>query len=310
MEGSKLLTLIVTVTVGIIFIGALLGPVINDVSTTEKTFTNEGYYRVNEIKSTDTETYTLSWSVSEPGVITVNDVDSEISSWGAEVNQSFSIFATETDIFRIGIGVGDVLSWVQIRGGTYFYAAASSSFTATIGSGSVSVLLDSDATPKELTYSTAYIIDPTNTAEYTMKKSNVAAYIKDDSLVYGMGITGVNASSYVMKVTGTVDTMDVDVIPVTNDAPDLTISDLNVVSSAVSKYIGLQSFDKVTFNATPEGSSTPTACTYSYVIVPYQVTAELSQHLDAGEIALLAVLPLLAITTLLLLAVRFFTGRD
>ena len=308
--NTKLITLVITLVVGVILAGSLLVPVLNDITTTERTFTNDGYYAMSKLTANDTETYTLSWDVSEPNIITVNDVETSTTTWGTVTNMAFSIFATETDIFRIGFGNSTNLEWVQIRGDTYNYASATSTFTATISEGTVSVLMDTTETPYELTYTTAYLIDPTDTSGYVMKLTNEAAYVMADTEIVGMGISPVNNVSYVMRVVGNaseVSSVDVDVIKITNAAPDVTISDIAIDSTDVSGYNDLMTFNKFTFKATPTGG-TATNVTYSYVIVPAEVTAELSQHLTSGQNALLGAIPILVIVSLVLAAVGMIYG--
>lgn len=311
MNAKSIAMGVVAMVVATVLVVTCAVPIISDSVKTEDTFTNEGYFRMAKISATDESTYTISWDATTPNIITINDTDIDITTWGSAGDVAYSIFATESDIFRMGVANnGYNVSWIQLRGSTYAYVGATSNFDATIESGTATIEVDSTVSSYTLAYTDAYVIDPSG--NYTMKKSNVSSYLLDDSTIYGMGITGVSSASYVMIVSGTVESVSTDYIAVTNDAPDLTVTDLSITSSEVSGYIDLYSFDKVTFKATPEGGSTPTNVTYSYVIVPYEVTAERSVHVDGPTGDILSVIPILMVLGIVIGAVALFltTRRD
>lgn len=116
-----------------------------------------------------------------------------------------------------------------------------------------------------------------------------------------MGLT----SGKLIQISGNInDGVTVDILGVSNEV----ISNLEVNKTAVAGYIDLYVISSITFDYTISG--TTSSATYNFFIVPYSVTAEMSHHLDASEIALLAVIPIMVIAALLIFAVRTFTGRD
>lgn len=300
---NTLIAKIVGLVIALVVVGMVLVPFVTEATTTERTFENEGYFYLDKINSTDETEHTIVWDVTDGKILTVDGVDMDITTWGLSNYQLITVFATETDLFRLGVISGSqALAWVQVRGSTIAYAGASTLFSATIGGGNVSVQIDDEASPRSLTYTDAYIISP-DKADYVMKKSNESAYLKADSVIYGMGQTQVTGTSgAVFKVEGTIE--DVDVTSLVTTTPEITISDIEVSYSAVDGYIGLYAFSKVTFVATA-GTDT-TNCTYSYVIVPASVTVELFQHASNIEITLYQMIPILVVLGLVVAIVGLF----
>lgn len=303
-----MLEMVVGVAVGVLILAAALFPVIDEATTTERTFENVGYYHMDKIASSDEGTYTIVWSSSDANILTINGTDMDVSTFGLPTGYaSLTIFASETDIIRIGGNVdGTSLNWVQIRGDTYHYSGASTSFNATITEGTLTAVMD--GTTRTVTYTDAYIIDDKNTGNYVMKKATTPAYMLEDSEYYGLGVTNVTGGYYVLKVTGTVEDADVSVIAVDPDTfEDPAISDIAVTATAVNGYVDLYSFDKVTFTAT--GNAQTNDVTYSYVIVPASVTAELAVHATQDEIELLETIPVLITVGLIMGIVGVIAAR-
>ena len=310
---ANILTLAITLTVGIILAGSLLMPVISDATTTEKTFENKGYFYMDKIAASDADAYTIEWSSATAGVIAVNGVDVNVSDWSpTSYGQTITIFATESDIFRVGMGSGgNSLLWVQIRGGTISYAQASSSFDATIESGTATIYLDSETSPRTLSYTDAYMI-ASEKSDYIMKRAADEVYMLKDSPIYSIGVTSIAAGSgtdtVVFGVEGTADDVDISVIR-QSTVNEITLTEPVINKTAVSGYVNLYTFKEITFTATE--LATDTDCVYSYVIVPTTITAELSQHLAPGEIAILNALPILIIVALVVMAAgALYLKRD
>lgn len=304
MEKTNILTLIITLVVGVILAGSLLGPVISDATKTEETFENTGYYFMDKISSSDADTYTIEWDANEAGTLIVNGEEIHVGDWGVTYGMTLTIFATETDIFRVGPAQGvQTLSWIQLRGSTINYAQANTAFDATIQQGNISVQLDSEPTPRTLTYTEAYMISA-DKSDYVMKKMNESVYMLPDSPIFSMGYSVVSNGSgndnLVLSVSGTIEGVEATVIR-SSGANPITFSDFDISTTPVSNYVDLVKFDKITFVATDNGVNTD--MTYSYVIVPSEVTAELSNHLTPGQISLVGAIPVLVIVALLMAAV-------
>lgn len=297
----KIVGITVAILVSITVLAGVLMPVLDDATATTDTFTNEGYFYMDKIASSDSTEHIITWSSSSASTLVVDGKNIDVSNWGLSSFASVTIFATETDLFRLGLGSGGLsVSWVQLRGATINYAQATTSFDATISEGTVSIQLDSEASARSLTYNEAYMIKA-DTGEYVMKKANESTYMTSDSTIYSLGYTSLSNGSgndgVVFKITGDVEGVEVSVAR-QSTANTITISDLEIHKESVSGHEDLYLFDKITFTATE--LDTPNDCVYSYVIVPHEVTAERSVHFTDNQNALLAVIPMLVIVALLI----------
>ena len=301
MSGNlyRLPIMIVALVIGIIMVTAVILPLSSEYSEA-KTFTNTGYFYMDKITSDDTDEIVIEWDVSDSKIMTVNDKDIDITTLGFDAYQHATIFCTGTDLFRLGYtNDSQGLSWIQIRGSTIAYAGASSYFKATISAGTVSINIDSEASPRTLSYTEAYVINAEK-ADYVMKKSNETAYLLDDSTIYGMGTTSVaNGTQTPDTVIFLIDG-DVESVTVTDvySTGSVTVSDIEINKTAVNGYIDLYDFSKVTFTATE--SATDTAVTYSYLIVPSEVSADPDN--PAAYKSLVMVIPLMAFVVLVVAA--------
>lgn len=310
--NNKLIPIVITLVVGIILAGSVLMPVLNDASKTENTLTNEGYYTMDKLLSTDEAVYSFAWDATNGTIVTVNGTDMDITTWGLSTNQLVSVFASETDIIRLGVASGQAaLQWVQIRGSTINYAGASSTFSATISEGTVTAQLDSEESPRTLTYDTAYFINNDGSGDYVMKKSDKTAYMLADTPIYAIGTTGIMGSGVsnntTLKIEGDIEGVEISTLH-TPATGDVTYEDVNIVYTPNNKYVGLYDFSKITFKGVIGDDSTDIV--YSYVIVPKEVTAELSEHLTPGQIALMGAIPVLVIVALLVVAVGVVARRN
>lgn len=295
MEGNKLLTLLVTVTVGIIFVGALLAPIIQDVSATEKTFENEGYFKVD---TTDGD-FSFSWDYDAPTIYTINGNDMTfVNSYNLDISvvmsDSFFIRSDRNGVavYFNGDGAGNVV-------------ADSTNKTLTVTRSGDTVTATNGNTTKTLTNdSTIYYMS--ETGNYVMKKSTTPAYMLEDSLIFARGYSTLPGPTYTpVLIVGDIENG----VQASAINTSVTISDVSVNSTAVDGYIGLYSLTDVTMTGTV--SSNDSTITYNYFVVPAKVTVELEDHLDTSEISILAAIPLMAIAALILLVVRYFVaGRD
>ena len=312
MEKTNLLTLVVTLTVGIILAGSLLMPIITDTTATEDTFVNDGYFRMSSITSDDETEYTLNWNVTTPNTIVVNDVPVAMNLTGAP-NQVTVVFDNDW-MFRANISNGAItyISYITNSGGS---TVANSTMEITLSGGSMSVTMDT--TPKTEDYTVAYI--PDAKGEYVMKNSNSTAYVLADSNLIAFGMSKVNTSGTQSErgVTFNGDIADGVTPSIWRPPTDTTstITDVAINATENSNHIGLYDLTNVTMvfhYVNNDESVTDTTLTYSYFLVPAEVTAERSQHLDAGEIALMNVIPVIVIIGLVLAGVGaiFIRNRD
>ena len=284
---ANILTLAITLTVGIILAGSLLMPVISDATTTEKTFNNTGlYYMENPDESI---------SVKYLG-------DSQ---W--EINGETLVY---TNIGATNIIVTDntfVRNNGQVRGGVYSTWAAAD---LTISNGTVTGTATVSGSSTSISWTYDYIYVATNEKAANLMKSNTTAvYIKGDSEIIGMGVSGVKDAS------GTNTAAEFKVVvedleaTVTSTNTNITVSNVKVNATAVDGYKDLYLFASVTFDA--KWGDYTSSLTYNIVIVPSSVTAELSNHLAPGEIAILNALPILIIVALVMMAAgALYLKRD
>lgn len=311
--NNKLIPIVLTLVVGIILAGSVLVPVLNDATKTEQTFTNDGYIRLGEISAEDTETYTITWTYENPGQFVIND-DVYVMPSGSTTGSVFpyTLFATDgwglrylknstdTNLNLYGSGESASLLW-------YAGATAQDTVVITLSAGSATFVKNSTTTAT-MEYTNVFL--PDSDGAYVLKKGDTSAYLNADSVIYSTGRTsavfGTNNIAININLNGNVEGVEVDAIAPTG----FTVSNVVVDSSEVNGYKDLYKFDKVTFDITQTSTSIDVEAVYSQVIVPYQVTAELSDHLTPGQIALLGAIPVLVIVALLVVAVGVVARRN
>ena len=286
MEKNNVLTLIITLIVGIILAGSLLMPVLTDATTTERTFTNDGYFRMDKVTDGN---LTFNWDYDEPTKIVVNDETIEYTN---DSGNEISVVCSNTFYLRIRDNNASFI--YNGPGGNVIADSTGESLTVTITENSGTVTNGTDT--KNFT-NVGDIYHISNSGDYAMKKSNEAAYLNEDSEIFirGMSRIGIHYVSFI--VNGNIND------GATVLGSDVTISDISMNATADNAYKDLYKFNDITFDAVFTGETTPTHVTYNYVVVPYQVTSELSQHLTPGQISLLGAIPVMVIVALLMAAV-------
>lgn len=296
MEGNKLLTLLVTVTVVIIFTGALLGPVINDYSETDRKFTNTGMFFM-----TDDDDYTLVYDPTGKFIINGEDLPFSDIPTGERV----TIVSTEEFLLRFSVDASVHYSVTVISTTPQEICKDTDlvNTTFTFADGTLTITKEG-SNDRTYTYTPESFRGIATKGNYVMTAASTPAKVNSDTtIIVGNGTTDVAHWYDRFYIEGTVE--DMTVTPNTG----ITISDLVVNTTSVSGYVDLVELNSIQFTATDETHTVN--ATYNRVIVPTEITAELSQHLDAGEIAILAAIPLMAIAALVLLVVRYFVaGRD
>ena len=203
-----------------------------------------------------------------------------------------------------------------------FYAAeAGDKATITLASGTVN-FASNGTSPLNRTVTDigddAYIINADNSGEFTvvMKKANTQAYVLNDSVIRFMGVSvAAGPNGIALYGIGSLDDgMTLSTIYTNTTVSDVTYSDPVPTDTAVNGFNDLYSLDKYTFTISYSDNGTPKTfdATYSYFLVPAEVTAERTQHLDEAEIALVNALPILIIIGLVLTGVGaiFIRNRD
>lgn len=288
---KKLIIAAITATVVIIVLAGCLMPVMEDATATSDTFKNDGYFYVEEYSGSDI-TYSASWVHTNPDVITINGEDVSLD-YGSNVLTS------------ILLGENFLVRWDPYNKALVAFYGTNPQLVATLADGidltmeysdGVLTISNTASTPVTRSITTDDFYSIANEGDYVMKKSDVAAYMTSpDSLIYGAGRTGFNNSIICTTVSGTIDEVSVSIW-----RGDATASNIQINKTEVSGYEDLYKFDSVSFVATSTSDSTVSqTVTYSYVVVPAEVTAERSVHFTDSENAILGIVPVMLIIALL-----------
>jgi len=287
MEKMNALTLIITLVVGVILTGALLGPVINDATTTEHKIINTGAYNLTD----NDDDYTISYDPT--GKFVIGDKEIPFDTLPAD---AITIASAKDMLLRFQNWAAQSYNlWLFIDGKSPFVIASSSSPSA------VEVTFDDGALTTNTTIEETYTSDDSvrifnPDGKYTMTIYNQpATVLKDTTVIVGNGTTQVNAWTNRFYIEGTAE--DIEVTPATG----ITVSNVTVNTTEISQYKDAVKLNSITFTAT-DGTNTVDA-TYNRVIVPIEIDAELSQHLTPGQISLVGAIPVMVIVALLMAAV-------
>lgn len=292
METKNMVGTIVTLAVVVVCVAAIMMPVLNDATTTEKTFTNEGVYYYGIFGTTDT--YTFEFDASD-GSITVNDTEIDTLS-GVTSGTTYSLLATDDTILRYGYNSSNQEYYLQTVGATN--ASTADTIVATISEGALSVTYTTDGTDtvKTISFTELYAIVPTEDAA-VLKQSSSEVYIKGDSELFASGLTTVTAWTNMFHFEGTYD----DGITISSGNTAATFDNIEWNIEEVDGYEDLYKLTSIEFDITI--SDTTKHATYSYFAVPTEVTAEKTVHFSDGENTLLNAIPVLVIVALVIGAV-------
>lgn len=293
MDIKSISVALVAIMVGAVAFGAML-PIFQDVTATEDTFTNDGFYRMKEIKNGDT------WVKISGGTWTYNTDDVIIYSNGG-YNM---VLGDEWCVRGNGTARGTFVS-----GGAQDTTVVSANDVITItGTG-----ISSNDTPAISGYGGC------STGSYLLTDPSKSVYVKPDTPIYATGTTEISASgSGLFHIEGTIkDGFTITAYSVYSTTPYDSITTSNVVVnySPVSGYVELYKLDSITFDIeavkTIEGTPTTytTSATYNSYVVPYEVTAERAIHGDSGFNTIVNLIPLVIGMGLLLIAVWWFVVR-
>lgn len=290
--------LIVALVIGIIMATTAILPLASDYSEA-KTFKNVGYY---DMVYTETDNLVFEWNYTEPTQVTINDDVITIPNADA-VNKT--LICGDNWIVRYGYD-STLKTFVQFYGSTGSQVIASvdaeTDLTVTCSNGSVSVANTAE-TPATFstTYTHLYVV--AKDGSLVMKTKDTPVYVNGDSDVIAMGLSKVGTISGVgVIITGNIDdgfTWDI------FRGSDITFSNENVTYSDVTAYKDLYTLDKMTATATNSTGSSD--LTYSYFIVPAEVTAE-PDNPDVYK-DLIKIVPLMAFIMLVVAAAAMIISK-
>lgn len=287
MDTKNYVGLLVGLMVSALILVAMV-PVFTEVSATEDTFENDGYYDMRYIE-TD-ESVTLFWNPEEPNQITVGSeiVDLPIAS---SSERKTIILGGDNIIFRY---YGNpALIQITTTGGSAF--DGDTPMTIVCNEGVVTATWGDNT--RTGTYTKLYI--PSNDGEFTMKQSDLSAYVLGDSEIIAMGITQINGTNEVIYINGTID----DGVMFTSWNTELEFTDISVNAVSNSNHIDLYELSSIT------AKCGTTDITYSYFLVPTEVTAEKTIHGGTAFNSIIDLLPMLAGLGLLMAGVYYFISR-
>lgn len=311
---NKLIPSIITILVAVIMTATLLVPILSEEASSEKTFTNDGYFRMAHY-GTDTDV-TIAWSAENPKTMIVNDVAVPIN-YNVEGGQVTIVADTN---FIVRLNASNTMSYIAQTGGTH---TAIESATYVFSGGSASITNTSDGTPT--TYTTTYedIYVPSLNGEFVMKEFDKTAYVNEDSEIFAFGLTRIKNSTGTIASPGAGFEFSGSIADgiegrIWRGSDNVTVANEQINYTAVDAYVDLYKFDSITATATyhetidDEPVDTDTQVTYNYLLVPYQVTSEKTQHLSDSVNSLIMIIPVLVICAILIVAVRmiYLNGRD
>lgn len=293
---NRIIGLVLALVVGGLLVGGLLIPSIEAMTATEKTLTNEGYVRYTSINADDEEEIVIQWDYTNPKYLTINDKSLDISQYkemwasivfGEQWTLRYNYTTTNTQLQYFGQTNTDFV---------YAYESSELNLTATLNSGTITVT--NGTITKTATYTTAYY--PDEAGSMIMKKSDGTSYLlKDSSIVIANGMTYSNPYTIGVFFDGSIGAgLNFELF---RNLDDFAVSNVATHYTDSAKYEGVIELSNVTFDLTP-GENPAIAATYSYFLVPYQITAELSQHMDATQIAMFGVISILGIVALVVVA--------
>lgn len=279
MNAKSIAMGVVAMVVATVLVVTCAVPIITDSVATEDTFENSGYFYMTD--TTTSHTYVFDgtkWTV-----------DGEVLN---HTLAGVNVIATDYLFIR---DVG------QVRGGVN---ATMKSCSLTVANGTITgTYVDGSDQTQTANWSFTTFYGATNDkAGYIMSNRNNSpiAYVKGDSDVFGYGLTSLGGNQQTFQITGNKD----DGITVTCPNTSVTISDVSYNLTPVNGYIDLYTFTSVTFTATLSG--TDYDVTYDIVVLPSEVTAERSVHVDGPTGDILAVIPILMVLGIVIGAVALF----
>ena len=266
---NKFVGLMVGLTVGVLMVSGFLWPVVADATASEKTFVNTGLWRMDELESGDTWVRTAStdsWAYNGEEVLT------------SQNSNSSTIVGSNWTIRGTGV------FW----GATYY--TNNPDITLTVNEDSVTVVT------KTISGIEGYGVKPNGA--YLMTSYTEPVYIKGDSVIYATGSSNIGPGlGFVTHIEGNItDGVTAECWSVNNTGTlsNFIVSNVEVHAEEVAGYEDLYKLTGITFDvsATYTHDSTTETVTgtmsYSSYVVPYQVTAEKSWHLDTTQVALVA----------------------
>lgn len=295
-SSSKLTQAVVGIIVAVMVLGIVLVPVLSQATETEETITNSGYYRMNHYEI-DTPV-TFSWSYEKPNTVVTNGVEYEIPKTPDPGSTMTLIGDTNWAIRGAFNSSGEItqLNYIGSSGSIIRATVANSSTVdLTMENGVMSGTVG-DSTLSDKAYEQLYIVD--KDGSYIMKNKNESAYLKADSEFFAYGNTIIDSSYLGLEINGSIE--DGANVVIWRGENGFTIDTPVLNYTEPSKYVDTYELSTITLNATRISDETVTPITYSYFLVPYEITAELSDHPTSMMITLFNTIPVFIVLAIIL----------
>lgn len=296
MEKMNLITLVITLVVGVILAGSLLAPVVEDVTATSDTYTNEGYFYV-ESPGDSSVTYLF-----QDNALTINGEAVPLPT-GSEYPDGLTIFYTEHICVRYDDGL------FKVRGVANHNAYY---LNVTVQNGTITgeyQWSSEGVSTINWTYE-EFVGMVGQTTDRVMGKS-VEHYLNADSYIETTGLTNLtNIGWAVVHISGSItDGITVKLYNQGSGAEltTLTVSNVEIHYTEVANHIDLYKVDRITFDVT-DGTNTASA-TYTIYTLPAQVTADRSNPMPTDQATIMGAIPIMVIVALLMLAVGAIAYR-
>lgn len=297
--NMKILGSIIGAAVAIIMIGSVLAPIISDVAADSKTFKNEGYFLMDVVNSD--EEFTATFDKANPKEIIINGESINID---FDYSSARSLMAGDNWCLRASLYQGQML--IQFFSGSSNVSAGVDADSMTVvNNGGTLTATNSNSDTRSVEFESFYTIS--NNGDYVMKYSDKSAYMLNESVFVGVGLTSGSSAVGIVGLNVTGDMSDVTITPWRGT--DLTFSNIVVDKESINGFVGLNKFDEVSFTVT-DGESESLDITYSYVIVPLYVTADVADPIPDSQSALyFAMIPLMVVAILVMI-VCVFRSKD
>lgn len=296
---SKIVILSIAACISIIMLGSVLVPVINDTSEKEATLTNEGYYFMDSVDPA-TDTILLEWDHTNPSIVTVNSIDYDMQD--IPKGQAVTVLGGDNFIVRYYVTTSGV-TYIQSYGTTYVGVndGETDDITVTLSSGNLKITTTSN--PTGVTYQPSTIYSITQSGQYVLKKATSTAFVKSDSDLIALGRSQSGSVGTCVYMTGNIDDgMTISYYYDGSNTP--TNDDIVINANGDGRYVDVYVFKDITFDITQSTTTYPV--TYSYLLVPAEITAEKSAHLDDGQINILSTIPVIIIIAIILMVASLF----
>lgn len=302
MNTKSIIMSVVAIAVAVLVVVTCAIPIFTSATETERTFTNEGSFDLTYSQEDDV---TFFWDHTSPTTVTINDT---VVNLPELVNgEQRTVLCGDSWLIRAGYGNslgGYFIQWYPASGNNILASELNGlDFTAVCNGGTITVT-DTQATPVTATSTYTYIYCISDEGNYVMKNPGESVYMNGDSEFYAMGLTNIGTySSTGIKITGTID--DGADWSIFRGNPALfTFSNEEINYSEVAGYEDLYKLDSMTATVTVD--EVDADATYSYFIVPAEVTAELTVHPTDIQITLISIIPILMVLGIIVAAVGMF----